>query len=431
MVGELQVTEQWVQDFRHSLRLNIEALTWQGRYLEGFEDLWAHCFYPDSLKEIALRLRVCSDHAETGPLKSWFLWLKNRFDIFNFMHLKLSVSEFIKLYQLEVNEFSYQLQLHFRSLYPLQEDKITNFFSRDKIYFFEFKEKYSDLDELFSDPESFKDEELDDIMRSLEVTLYPEWNELLYLVYKNKRKGSRSHLIGKFFVFIRRPFYFRVARDSLFLLLFIYGLFWAIKKYNEKIIANLSQDIKTFEPEIAWTDKSFSFNRALESTDSFGGKGFDLQSLEDVLNNQRLDLVSASLYEPESDIVSNSDESKKIEDADGEVSSFEEVKSGGYRDTLGGGSVVYRLMMKSHDYSSVRDELNRLLLRFRAKKADNVDPGTMVPGGVYYNLLINEGFFQEFIDQVSRLAEVKIYKSAVREMPVKGQRKVFIWIKSV
>jgi len=114
-----------------------------------------------------------------------------------------------------------------------------------------------------------------------------------------------------------------------------------------------------------------------------------------------------------------------------ELSGYEEIKKGGFRDNRYGHKKVYRVMMKSADTLTTRSSLNKLIQRYGVEKGDNVAPGTFVPGGVYYNLFVPRKFLKEFLAQVSEQGDAILYESMTRGRNPAGKNKVFIWIKDI
>ena len=80
--------------FRAWINLNLEALTWQGRYGQEFEEFWS-IFFVDglSLAQVVERFHYANNEAKIGPLISWFNWLFERFISFVFVHREISIYE--------------------------------------------------------------------------------------------------------------------------------------------------------------------------------------------------------------------------------------------------------------------------------------------------------------------------------------------------
>jgi len=88
-------------------------------------------------------------------------------------------------------------------------------------------------------------------------------------------------------------------------------------------------------------------------------------------------------------------------------------------------------MMTSVDLENSRKNLNNLLKKYNVQQADNVKPGTYVPGGVYYNLFVPREYLKEFLAQVMEVEESTLYESRTRRSNPPGKNKVFIWIKNL
>jgi len=106
---------------------------------------------------------------------------------------------------------------------------------------------------------------------------------------------------------------------------------------------------------------------------------------------------------------------------------FEEETQGVFRETRYGYSTVYRLMIETPDSFEVLRILNGLRDKYKLEKAGDVEPGTFIPGGNYYNLLIENHKVEKFLEDASTLKPM-IYASRSKGRSVPGKTKLFIFV---
>jgi hypothetical protein len=87
--------------------------------------------------------------------------------------------------------------------------------------------------------------------------------------------------------------------------------------------------------------------------------------------------------------------------------------------------------MKSVTPLDVREKLNRIITQYGVTQVDKVKPGTIIPGGIYYNLHVPKIKLQEFLKESSLVTEATLYESRIRNTGPPGKVKVFIWIKGL
>lgn len=113
------------------------------------------------------------------------------------------------------------------------------------------------------------------------------------------------------------------------------------------------------------------------------------------------------------------------------MSEFEESDKGGYKDRRWGHRKVYRIMFTSSDLKQEHEKIRPLLSTFGAVKVSRVDPGTEVPGGLYYNIYIADSRVKDFIKRISSMTNGHIFPSRSTGSHPKGLTKVFIWVKQI
>jgi hypothetical protein len=79
-MNELILYDHDFGEFRSWLNLNLDGLTWQGRFKKEFESFW-DSFFEDglTLKKVIERFDYAYSEVRIGSLSSWFLWLRDKF----------------------------------------------------------------------------------------------------------------------------------------------------------------------------------------------------------------------------------------------------------------------------------------------------------------------------------------------------------------
>ena len=93
--------------------------------------------------------------------------------------------------------------------------------------------------------------------------------------------------------------------------------------------------------------------------------------------------------------------------------------------------ILHKQSQKLSFYKKTKKKIKKVLKFFEVKKADNVEPGTKIPGGIYFNLYVARKQLTEFLSRVTKIEESTILESKTNRFPPKGPNKVFIWIKSI
>ena len=105
VIKEIILEESDFREFRSWIDLNLEALTWQGRNEEEFEEFWSLFFIPGlSLEQMMSRFHYAYARGGIGPLISWFNWLKEKFLSFVFISKEISLYELARVSDYPVPE---------------------------------------------------------------------------------------------------------------------------------------------------------------------------------------------------------------------------------------------------------------------------------------------------------------------------------------
>ncbi|MBT6325849.1 MAG: hypothetical protein HOJ35_07755 [Bdellovibrionales bacterium] len=429
-----KVSENYVDlnNFRTWLHLDIDALTWQGKFTDEFESFWQILFNNNSSQEILYRIDEVLNITESGPLSSWFLWVRNNFISFIFINSSIDINELSYLTKMNLSEVSLILRNFFLSKYP----HLDNYFSATLLISDITNPNknltFNKICNQINISEEIDGMASDEIMCSFEVTLYDEWFLLLnrftaiYIKNNIKVKNRPKNSLFKSFL--------KTIRDIIFIITIILLSLYGIKQLNLLYENNISKSIRINEPFFLTFDKNLKFKSLLDDKELILLKN-DIEKLDKVDSAPEIYIAENidKEFETESEVILTSWDTlpKDFSTADLELSNYEETKKGGFRDNRYGHKKVFRMMLKSADTIMTKLALNKLIKKYTVEKSDNVVPGTEVPGGVYYNLYVPRKYIKEFLAQVSDLGESMLYESKTRGRNPKGKNKVLVWIKNL
>jgi hypothetical protein len=163
----------------------------------------------------------------------------------------------------------------------------------------------------------------------------------------------------------------------------------------------------------------------------------ELEELEKIEAQQVFsDEKTESRYDPESDVVvldSIENVPKSFGEAETEQSQYEENTKGGYRDSNWATSnkKAYRILMASVDPTTIKSKILPLMQQYGISQVDNVKPGTEIPGGLYFNLMVPSKNLKDFMAKVTTITEATIFESRSQGGDLAGKNRVFIWVKSI
>lgn len=431
---EMKLEASEIVQFREWLNLNLDGLTWQGRFKKEFESFWSTFFQENlEIKEYLRRFEYCQYESKIGSLSSWFLWLRDKFVSFLFIYRDMSVLEISDCSGLELPAVATIIRNFLSDEFPHLETQISHFFLIGNIASPNATMKFSDLRQKLPlyVPNSGSQEE--EIMPSMEITLFEEWSPFLRKMktdfqnqqYDVTKIKERLNFLNQLKIL-----------QQVCLLLFIFGIsIYGIRKVNLWYEQYLANKVSIYEPNFSWIDKSLLF----KPTDNKPKAEFKLNynEIKDLTKGDNVEeFFDPESYSEESEVTLTSLESipKDLEEADAETSQYQEKSSGanGYRETRGGNARVYRLMMTSSNTIVTKDKMDQILKTYGVTQVDNVKPGTDVPGGVYYNIFVPRKNLKEFIGEVMKTESGKIYENTttVSKNPP-GMTRVFIWVKKI
>jgi hypothetical protein len=424
-----------IESFKRWVALNMDSLTWQGRYQDEFDDFWNTFFVEGlSLYQLADRFEFVAGKMSSGPLVVWLSWLKERLLCYTYINFDCTLENLSNQGKIDIGS----LGILIRDMLMLDnahlDDELSELFLIS-----------SDIDEnaqlRLSDVKSMYDIGIskiylnsEDLMKSLEVTLYPEWKLITAEIKKAFfHKNFKFESLSSARIWSRQ---LRFIRDVVVLTSVGVFLVFATQYLNKKWEESLANQISIYEPQFKWLNKVLTF-RSVESSDTKAELDLSANALDEVKDKFK-DIGAGEddevRYDVESEVVLTSWDSlpKDLEGVKQEQSEYEENKKRSYRDSRYGNTKVYRILLKSEDTPSSKDKLNDLLQRYDVTQVDNVAPGKEVPGGIYYNLFVPRKYLKEFIAQVTDSDNAVLYESrtrAGRNPP--GKNKVFIWVKSI
>lgn len=433
----MTLTKTDFEQFKNWLDLDINSIAWEGRYADSFSGFW-DSFFKDQIEHLELgeRFEYAKRIAKSGPLISWLNWLFEKFIAFSFIHQGRSVREIAFLFDIPEKYVSTVLRDHLIRVYPAYEDLINENFQISNVSSKNLFLKFEDLIEILGTEARTKGTFEDDILAHMEVTLYPDWPNLVKELRKDilslkvdfenfrKKTGIKKQL--------------KFVQEVLLLLLILSGIVFVLKNTNKWYEEYLVDKITLFEPNFFWLDKSLSYQEqdllAKQQIDLSNKELEELEKLEaqTVFADEKLE----SRYDPESDVVvldSVEDVPKSFGEAETEQSLYEENKKGGYRDSAYASSnkKAYRILMASVEPAKIRDSILPLMKKYGITQVDHVKPGTQIPGGLYFNVHVPSKSLKDFMTKVSAMGEATIFESRSQGGDKAGKNKVFIWIKSI
>lgn len=431
------LTKKDFEEFKNWLDLDINSIAWEGRYAESFSGFW-DSFFKDQIKplELSERFEYAKKIAKSGPLISWLNWLFEKFISFSFIHMSKSVREIALIYDIPERHVSTILRDHLIKVYPTFEDLINENFQISNVSSKNLFLKFDDIVGLLGEEAKTKGTFEDDILAHMEVTLYPDWPNLV----KELRKDILSLKID-FENFQKKTAFrkqLRFFQEVIILLLILSFIVLVLKNTNKWYEDYLVNKITLFEPNFFWLDKTLSYQEqellAKQQIDLSNKELEELERLEaqTVFDDDKIE----SRYDPESDVVildSAEDVPKSFGEAETEQSDYEENKKGGYRDSSYAvtNKKAYRIMMASVEPSEIRDRILGLMKNYGISQVDNVKPGMRIPGGLYFNLHVPSNRLKDFISKVSIMSGATIFESRSQGGDLPGKNRVFIWVKSI
>lgn len=427
-------------DFNHFktwLDLDVNSIAWEGRYAESFSGFWDSLF-KDKIEpmELSERFDLAKRIAKSGPLISWLNWLFEKYIVFSFIHQGLSVREISLTFQLPERYVSTVLRDHLIKVYPVYEDLINDKLQISNVYSDNLFLTFADLEKVFGSEAKEKGTFEDDILAHMEVTLYPDWPNLVKELRKDLLSLKLDFENVKKKVSFKRQI--RFVQEVIILLLILSVIVFVLKNTNKWYENYLVNKITLFEPNFFWLDKSLTYQEQdLLAKQQIDLSNKELDELERIEAQQVFsDEASTSRFDPESDVVvleSVENVPKTFGEAETETSEYEENKKVSYRDSSYASSnkKAYRILMASVEPTAIRTQILPLMQKYGITQVDNVKPGTQIPGGLYFNLSVPSKYLKDFMTKVTTMTDATIFESRSQGGDIAGKNRVFIWVKGI
>lgn len=425
--------EKIYSEFKDWLDVNLYDLTWQGKYQANYIDFWNNLFNPeDDIYFLFSKLERVKKISKIGPIQTWISWVKDKFIVFLFIKSGFSIQEISQRSKLPVQLISYTIKNYFFQCFPERIENVNEALSVGDVLSKNIHKKYKDLkDELNISEIEHEKEDLDLVLGSLEITLYPEWHHLNEVL---KKDSEENVYISTFenIEFKKRSLLF--VRDFVALVCVGALTVFVIQFLNTKYEKYLSDKIAIYQPTFLWLNKSLRFQEKKDEVlAKIEVKKKDFSKIEKA--EKRDDLVPSvtDIFEEESEVILTSVDElpKNLDGANLEQSEYEESTKGGYRDVRYGSNKVYRVLMRSVDPGERKGFLNDLMSKYQVTQKGDVKPGTEVPGGMYYNLYVPRVYLKEFLAEVTKIEETTLYENRGRGFNPPGKNRVFIWVKRI
>lgn len=431
---EIVFTQNDFQEFRQWLNLNLDGLTWQGRFKKEFESFWEGFFEPNlTLKVLMDRFEYASSEVKIGSLSSWFHWLRDKFLCYVFIFKGATIFELSQMANIPPPLIATILRNFLFDEFPHLDRYLSECFQLGNVLSKNLHTTFNQIKlevQIETPPTGSRDE---DIMPSMEVTLFEEWSGFIKKMNTdfNKKNISFSEIRDRA-TFVKQM---RVIQEVI-LLLFVFTItIYAVKGVNVWYEKYLLNKVSIYEPSFSWLDKSLVF----KSTDKKAANEFKLNfnEIKDITKGEKLtEFFDPEKYEEETEVTLSSFDKtpKNFSDVDNEASQYEgdSESPNGYRETKGGTTKVYRLMMTSTNSYAVRDKITALVKKYQGEPVGDSIPGMDVPGGVYYNIYVPRKDFKTFMTETMKDENSKLFESNTSNVKnVPGKTRVFIMVKSI
>ena len=431
--GQIIFSDEDFFSFKSWLRLNIQEVTWQGKFNDEFDDFWKIFFINGlSLEQVLERFEFAHRELDIGPLTTWFSWVKEKFLSFTFIFKKVSLLELSRESGISLPNLASILRSFFLGTFPYYHGYFSAVFQIGNIASPNLNLTFEQIKEELDLKMGFSGSQDDEIMPSMEVTLYEEWSIFLK---KMKKDLYYSHFnLSKIKAKASLKNHFSFVRDIVGILAVGFILVVGIKEWNIWYESHLTDKMKVYEPQYKRSDKVLTFrNDYKKSLNNFELDEKDLDKVSEMEGFQNSEDEVETRFGTESEVVLTSWDSlpRDFDIANLEHSKYEEFRKNNNRDTRFGNKKVFRVMMKSVDPLVSSQRLNKLLKKYKVTRVDNVKPGQSVPGGIYYNIFVPRDYLKEFLAQVMDLDEAILYETRTRGKNPPGKNKVFIWIKNL
>jgi len=436
MSEKITFTERDFLYFRQWLCLDIKSVTWQGKYSADFEKFW-NIFFKDSssLNEMSKRFIYAIERSKVGPISSWFTWLRDKFICYVFIEKRISLSLLSDELNIPFPVIARILRNFLSEVFPHHDEYLNEVFLVTNRVSKNIDINIERVVKELGEELNFSGSHDEEVMTSMEVTLYEDWS--IFLKKMEKDFGVKSLNLNQVNTSEQIRSYLQTFSNVLAIVGVTIFLVWLVEFANRNYEKYLSDKISIYEPQFRWEDKGLKFTEDQPGINELANFELDVGDIENVDDSESLlgeSLEDQDRVGVETDVVLTSLDTlpKDFDVADSEQSLYEEEKTSGYRDSRYGNTKVYRVMMRSSDTGRANTILKNLLKKYEVSQVDNVAPGRSVPGGYYYNLYVPRTYLKEFMAQVGEVDTAIIYESRTRtRRNPPGKNKVFIWVKNI
>lgn len=318
--------------FREWLDLNLNNISWEGRYLDNFNQVWSLMFEPNTL--VSEQFKVLSkleSILSQGPVISWIKWLKNKLVCYLFIEKDYNIRTLADISGYSYSEISLLVRGFLIEHYPHLEHPLSEELQIGNILSSNLNNSFSIISSKYKMEKKLSGSLPAEILSSLEVTLYSDWSVIENHLLSKQEFYNKPDSALKDPGFLNRKLRFL----SELVILFLIGglLIFLIKVGNKTYEEYLVEKISLFSPNFFWLDKNIGFKTAsIDKLNQINITSNELEELEK-LENQKIfeDIQSSSRYEVETDVVLTSVDTlpKDFEVAGMELSDYEEERKGG------------------------------------------------------------------------------------------------------
>lgn len=412
------------EDFIHFKNWIGPISSQEGKYAKEFEEFW-DLFFQEGETLSSILHKIASIKA-SGSLSSWFSFLKMKVICYAFIFKEMSLCDIAIESEYTPSKVATILRNFFVETFPYLEVYFNDIFhlgrKRKDLSFLDLvKEKK------FS--KNFPGVQDDDIMKTLDVVSLHDWPNILKR-YKNKYHQTNpiSKRLSPKNYFKRNS---RIFVELFFLIIVAVFLIKGMAKINKWYERKLAEKINIFEIQSPKVKNDLSIGK--ESLETNEQQNLTpTQNLDDIVKNEIEEKPGINAFDTESDVILTSWKAlpKDFKEVNLEQSNYEEETNTAARDITSGNRKIYRVLMESVSPAKAKTELDNLLVKFKGTQVDSVKPGTYVPGGLYYNVLIPQENLKEFLHQVMNTDEATLYETRTKLESPPGKGRVFIWIKA-
>lgn len=421
------------KDFRAWLNLNLDGLTWQGRFKKEFETFWETFFEENiTLGKIFERFEYAIDESKIGSISSWFKWLRDKFINWVFIYKNITIEELSLQTGMELSQTSTILRNYLVEEFPHLDGFLSDVFQVGNILSPNVARNFYSIRSEIQIPTPSIGSREDEIMPSMEITLFDGWGSFVRKMktdFESERFSIKN--LQKRTSFLKQV---RVFQEVAILMLVFVLVIYGVRQGNVWYERYLMDKVSIYEPKFNWFTKGL-----FKATDNKPVKEFKLNfdEIKDITKGEKLtEFFDPEKYEEETEVTLTSFDSipKDFKDADKEASQYEgdSENPNGYRETKNGTTKIYRLMMTSSNTYYVRDKIKELVSKYSAEPVGESTPGMDVPGGVYFNIQVPKKDFKEFMTQTMGISSAKLFESNTSNVKnVPGKVRVFIMVKSI